>query len=191
MSQNIMHVSFQKDTGKVLGISSKTDTENSIPVDLDKVLGILQGTDSKRNYRVEYNAKNKQLELVDIHKESFDGSSVNDFIYEIPEEEVEDPDIAIEQDIPNTCWKFTLGKSLKRNLKLKGVRLNNILKFSITAKHDPNILYKTIAVDFSQVFNKNSVILPFDSDFETSDLPISIFTARKFDSYQFTRKRNE
>lgn len=182
-----MYVIFQKDTGKVLGISSKSAAENSIPVDLDKVLGILKGTDSKKNYRVEYNAKQKQLELIDLHQENFDGSSVNDFIYEIPEDIIEDADITIEQDIPNTCWKIMLGKSLKRNLKLKGVRLNSILKFSITAKHDPNILFKTLAVDFSQVFNKSSVILPFDSDFEFLDLPLSIFTARKFDSYQFKR----
>lgn len=191
MSKNIMHVIFQKDTGKVLGVSCKPEQENSIPVDIEQVIGILQGTDSKKNYRVEYNAKQKELELVDLHEESFDGSSVNDFIYEIPETEIPDADIVLEQDFLHTCWRVTLGKQIKKNLKRKGVRLNSELKFSVTAKHDPNILYKTLSVDFSQVFNSNSVVLPFESDFETAYHPLSIFTARKFDSYQFKRIFNE
>lgn len=186
-----MYVIFQKDTGKIIGVSCKQDEENSIPVDLEQVSGILKGTDSKKNYRVEYNAKKKQLEMVDLHKEIFDGSSVNDFIYEIPETKVNDADITIEQDLPNTCWRFTLGKTLKRNLRNKGVKLNSKLKFSITAKHDPNILYKTLSVDFSQVLRNNSVVLPFDSSFESTEFPLSIFTARKFDSYQFKRIFNE
>lgn len=186
-----MHVIFEKDTGKILGISPKKQEENSIPVDLEQVKDILEGTDSKRNYRVEYNAKNKQLEFVDLHKESFDGASVNDFIYEIPEKEIDDADITVEQDVPNTCWRFTLGKTLKRNLRNKGIRLNNQLSFSITAKHDPNVLYKTISIDFSNVLSQNCVIVPFDSEFETERSLISVFTARKFDSYQFKRVWND
>lgn len=182
-----MYVIFEKDSGKILGITPRQQEKNCIPVELEKVSGILEGKDSRKNYRVEYNPKKKQLELVDLNQESFDGSTVNDFIYEIPETDTDDADITVEQDIPNTCWRFTLGKTLKRNLRNKGIRLNNKLNFSITERHDPNVLYKTIAVDFSNVLSKNCVIVPFDKDFEFKDSSISVFTARRFDSYQFKR----
>lgn len=186
-----MHVIFEKDTGKVLGVSPKPQESNSIPVPISSVIGIIEGTERRKNYRVDYNAKNKQLELIDLHRESFDGSSVNDFIFEIPENGVEDADITIEQDIPNTCWRIKLGKTLKRNLRKKGIRLNSKVNFSITAKHDPNILYKTLSVDFSQVLNDNYAVIDFDMPFETKNLSISVFTARRFDTYQFTRILNE
>lgn len=182
-----MHAIFEKDTGKVLGISSTTLTENSIPVDISQVIGIIEGTDSKKNYRVEYNAKTKQLELTDKHKQRFDGATVNDFIYEVPEVDIDDADITVEQDIPNTCWRFTVGKTLKKNLRSKGIRINSLLHFAITKKHDPNILYKTLRVDLSRILDQNSVIIPFDHDFEKQKAVISIFTARKFDSYKFKR----
>jgi len=186
-----MYVIFEKDTGKVLGISPKPENENSIPVNLSDVTGLLNGTERKRNYRVEYNPKTKQLELQDQHQESFDGSSVNDFIYEIPEDTIEDADIVVEQDKPNTCWRIKLGKQLKRNLRKKGIRLNNRLSFSVTAKHDPNILYKTLSVDFASILNDNYAVIDFSMPFETENTPLSVFTARRFDTYQFKRILDE
>lgn len=186
-----MHVIFEKNSGKVLGVSPKPSEENSIPVPISSVIGLIEGTERRKNYRVDYNAKNKQLELVDLHRENFDGSSVNDFIFEIPEKKVDDADIIIEQDIPNTCWRIKLGKMLKRNLRRKGIRLNSKVTFSITAKHDPNILYKTMSLDFSQIFNNNYAVIDFDMPFESKNIPISIFTARKFDTYFFKRIFNE
>jgi hypothetical protein len=191
MSETVMYVIFEKDTGKVLGISPKDEHENTIPVNFSEVLGILNGTDRKRNYRVEYNPKTKQLELCDRHEESFDGSSVNDFIYEIPEEPTEDADIVVEQDKPNTCWRIKLGKQLKKNLRKKGIKLNTRLSFSITAKHDPNILYKTLSVDFTRILNDNYAVVDFSMPFETENIPISVFTARRFDSYEFRRILDE
>lgn len=191
MSESIMHVIFEKDSGKILGFSPKAEHKNSIPVPLSEVLGLLEGKEKKKNYRVEYNAKTKQLELCDQHRENFDGSSVNDFIYEIPEDYIEDADITIEQDIPNTCWKIKLGNQLKKNLQKKGIKLNTTLSFSITAKHDPNILYKTLSIDFSRVFNDNYAVVDFDMSFEQEKESISVFTSRRFDTYQFKRILNE
>jgi len=186
-----MYVIFEKDTGKVLGISPKSENQNSIPVNLSDVTGLLNGTESKRNYIVEYNSRNKQLELRHRNRESFDGSSVNDFIYEIPEGIIEDPDVVIEQDKPNTCWKIRLGTQLKKNLRKKGIKLNTSLSFSVTAKHDPNILYKTLSVDFARVLNDNYVVIDFSMPFEIENTPLSVFTARRFDTYQFKRISDE
>lgn len=188
MSSDIMYVRFEEETGKIIGISPKPSSNyHNIEVSLNEVLGILQGTERKKNYRVEYDPKTKKLALINQHEKQFDGASINDFIYEIPENNEKDSDVVILQDIPSQCWKILLGKSLKENLRRQGVKLNRELSFSITAKHDPNILYKAINVDFSKVVKNNYAVVPFDMAFESKNTDISIFTARMFDSYSFQR----
>jgi len=182
-----MYVIFEQDTGKVLGISPKPAEENSIEVDLDRVIGLLEGKESRKNYKVEYNPKTKQLDLVNLRLQSLDGLHINDFIYEIPELYEKDADITIEQNQKETCWKVIIGSSLKKNLK----RFKSRLNFSITSKHDPNILYKTLSVDFSQVLKKNYAVLDFTMPFEYENSEISVFTSRSFDTYQFRRILND
>lgn len=186
-----MYVNFEEETGKILGISPKQNRTSSIPVSLLAVQPLLDGVEPKRNYKVEYNAKTKELELKHQFIARFDGSNVNDFIYEIPQTGVKDPDIVIEQNIPETCWKIKIGSKLRNNLQSKKIRLNQTLNFAVTKKHDPNILYKTLSVDFSSVMTDNYSVLPFSMPFERTDAAISIFTARTFDSYIFTRVFNE
>jgi hypothetical protein len=191
MSQSIMYVSFEENTGKILGIGPKPQEKNSLSVKLEEVLGILEGKESKRNYRVEFNGKKKQLELVHQFMKSFDGSDVNDFIYEIPENLSSAPDILVEHNIPETCWKINLGDQLKNNLASNRIRLNQTLYFAVTKKHDPNILYKTLSVDFSQTLRDNYSIIPFTMPFEKTSTPISVFTAKTFGSYKFQRVLND
>lgn len=183
-----MYVRFEQDTGKILGISPKpSSNHHDIQVTLDEVIGILEGKENKRNYVVEYDPKKKQLSLVNRHEKHFDGVSVNDFIYEIPENTKNDADVTIIQDVSNQCWKILLGKTLNQNLKKQGVRLNRKLTFSVTAKHDPNILYKTLSVDFSNIVRDNYSVIPFSMNFESNNSDISVFTAKIFDTYSFQR----
>lgn len=191
MPQSMMHVSFEENTGKILGIGPKPQEENSLPVQLDEVIGILEGKEPKRNYRVEFNGKKKQLELAHQFIQSFDGSDVNDFIYEIPENLSSTPDILVEHNIPETCWKIKLGDQLKKNLASNRIRLNQTLHFAVTKKHDPNILYKTLSIDFSKTLRDNYTVLPFSMLFEETDTPVSVFTAKTFGSYQFQRVLDE
>jgi hypothetical protein len=186
-----MFVKYLEDSGQIIGISPRDDlNHHSIKVDFEEVKNLIEGKESKRNYRVEYNPKKKDLELIHIHEQSFDGSSVRDFIYEIPEIEQKDPDLLIIQDQKNTCWRIKLGNELQQKLKSKGIRLNSILDFSITALHDPNVLYKTFSVDFSNIFQDNEVLVDFSMAFEETDQPVSVFTAKRFDTYQFKRVLN-
>lgn len=193
MSQHIMHVRFEEKTGNILEISPTKKGKNTIPVPLSGVSGLLEGKERRRDYRVEFNSKTKELGLVNLKIQNFDGYSVNDFLYEIPEHtETTDPDISIQQDAVNTCWKIKIGSSLKRNLNKKGIELNSVLHFSITAKHDPNLLYKQLVVDFGNILNQNYAIIDFTMPFETEEhVPISVFTARVFDTYEFVRTLNE
>lgn len=188
MHKKVMYVKFKENTGEIIGIAPRRDPDSvAIEVDLEEVKDIINGAESKRNYRVQYNPKTKDLELVNVNRYKFDGVTVNDFIYEIPEQSSDDPDLTVVQDIPNSCWKIILGKNLKSNLRKQGLKLNTKLYFSITAKHDPNVLYKTLEVDFSQVANENYAVLDFSMPFENKDTEISIFTSRKFDTYLFKR----
>ena len=77
-----MYVIFEKDTGKVLGVSPKKEGDNCILVDYEQVEGLLLGKEKRKSYRVEYNPKTKQLELKNLHLQSLDGFTINEFIYE-------------------------------------------------------------------------------------------------------------
>jgi hypothetical protein len=189
MPEIMQYVGFNRETGKIFSIGNEnTRPELSyIRVPLKDVILIKQGIERQDNYYVRYNTKTKDLELASRAEEMFDASSVNDFIYEIPVTELEDPDICITQDIPNTCWKIEIGKVLKKNVREKGIRLNASMVFSITAKGDPNVLYKTLIVQAAQAVSDNYSIVPFSMPFEMTSEPISIYTARKFDTYQFKR----
>jgi hypothetical protein len=192
MSEKIMYVIFDKETGSILGIKATEYTgENSIPVPLDKVRKLISGEDSTTAFEVRYNTKIKQMEFGSRYDTQMRGNSVNDFIYDVPQGVGKSPDILIVQDVVNTCWKVHIGAVLGDSLRRKGVTVNDRMMLSVTAKGDPNILYKTLFVELADVVRDNYVVLPFTMPFEHSDEPISIFTSRKFDTYQFKRIFNE
>lgn len=188
MSERMMHVRFDKDTGDIIAIAGQPQVvENSIPVPLSEVRGILDGVELADNYQVLYNPKTKEMEFKSRHDTSVNGDSINDFIYEVPTKEVEDPDVQIIQDVPNTCWKVVVGQTLKDNLRKKGITLNQQMMLSVTAKGDPNILYKTMFVDLGRVIAENYAVLPFTMPFEKTAESISVYTSRRFDTYHFKR----
>lgn len=187
-----MFVKFIEETGKVVGLGPRKDPNfNCLEVDFDQVKDIIKGRDSKKNYIVQYNAKTRDLELVNIHEQILDGASIKDFIYEIPQTKINDPDVLLIQNQKQNFWKINIGKDLQKKLKLKGIRLNTTLDFSVTAKHDPNVLYKTFSIDFSKILDNKQATIDFDMQFEYEQQDISVFTARRFDSYQFMRIANE
>jgi hypothetical protein len=192
MSEKMMYVKFDKETGSILGIKATEYTgENSIPVPLDKVRKLISGEDSTTAFEVRYNTKIKQMEFGSRYDTQMRGNSVNNFIYDVPQGVGKSPDILIVQDVVNTCWKVHIGAVLGDSLRGKGVAVNDRMMLSVTAKGDPNILYKTLFVELADVVRDNYVVLPFTMPFEHSDEPISIFTSRKFDTYQFKRIFNE
>lgn len=187
-----MHVRFDKRTGDITGIGARPRADqDSIAVPLSDVQQLLDGVIPWSSRRVQYNPKSKDLELVNSKVTEIHGNSINDFIYEVPEDSIEDPDLTIVQDIPNKCWKFLIGKGLKRNLNRSQINLTYTMMVSVTAKGDPNILYKTLFVPLAQVLADNYVVLPFTMPFEHTGESISVYTARRFDTYQFKRIFNE
>jgi len=187
MSEQMMYVFFERDSGRVTGVSNSPDeNRDHVMVPISEVISILDGNEPTSNYMVQYNPKTKTLEFASKFEYVLDAYSINDFIYEIPEQG-NDADIIITQDIPNSCWRIEIGKELKNNLRSKGVSLNTNIMFSITEKGDPNILYKTLFVDFGRLVSDNYFIAPFDMPFESTNQPISVYTSRRFDTYQYKR----
>ena len=187
-----MYVKFDQKTGTVIGVRGKEYTEeNSIPVELAEVQDILDGIVLADEYEVRYNTKLKQMEFAKRNDNKIVGNSINDFIYEMPVKLIEDPDIIVVQDIVNTCWKIHIGARLGSSLRNKGVGISDRMMLSITAKGDPNVLYKTLFVELSDIVRNNYVVLPFTMLFESTSQPISVYTSRRFDTYQFKRIFNE
>lgn len=183
------YVEFDTDTGALISVrNSKPDGTNSyIEVEYDQIKALKEGTESFSQYIVEYNGKTKALELKYKNELSFDNFSVTEFIYKIPTVSVEDPDITVIQDIDNTCWKILIGKEFKKSLKEKGIALNSTLYFSVTAKNDPNILYKLLSCNFAESVKQNYFVIPFTEGFEFELNDVSIYTMRLFDTYCYKR----
>lgn len=186
------YVEFDADTGNLLSVRSSLPDEGSnyIEVDFEKIKLLKEGVEQFHQYIVEYNGKTKSLELKYRNELDFDNFLVNEFIYKIPVEQIIDADITIVQDIDNTCWKILIGKELKRSLIEKGISLNSVLYFSITAKNDPNVLYKQISCNFAESIRNSYYIVPFSEKFEYEISDISVYTVKLFDTYQFKRIKN-
>ena len=187
-----MHVEFDQNTGDVKAVAPYPTTDgNSIPVPLTDVIPILKGIEPASRFQVIYNPKLKEMEFSNKNETALRSDSITDHIFEIPTYEQDDPDFIVYQDQVNTCWKFFLSKRLQQSLKESNVVLYQEMMFSVTAKGDPNVLYKTLFVNLREIMVNNYVVLPFTMQFEWENVDVSVYTPRKFDTYQFVRRLNE
>jgi hypothetical protein len=188
MSEQVMYIYFDRETGRIKGISNgPDDNADYITVPLSQVIDIIDGKREINEYKVFYNSKTKQLELGLKYKHILDEYSVNDIIYEIPEINVDDADVTLIQDIVNSCWKVKIGEQLKNSISDTGANLTGNTMISITAKSDPTILYKVLFVETSKAMSDNYYKIPFTMPFETQDIAISAYTTKRFDTYQLMR----
>jgi hypothetical protein len=184
-----VYVYFEPEAGKIFKIGRKDDSINDlswINVDADEVSSIMSGQKNIDEFKVIYDTNQKGYVLNERL------ATVNNFVYnvlyEIPVEKTDqekyyDVDLIVSQNLKETCWKVKVSSKI-RNVFLKdGAYLNKNIILSITAKHDPNILYKLLRVDFSSLVMNGYVVLPFSEEFEFSDSDVSIFTSKVFDSY--------
>ena len=92
-------------------------------------------------------------------------------------------DIIVQQNIPNSCWNVVLNPYTKKFLVSSGYAPTDILYLSVTAKYDPNILYKSLEFKVADLLTNALVAIPFTSDYESNEDSVSIYTAKYFDSY--------
>lgn len=188
---NKMYVCFDLNSGEILRIANEVyDTDNYVEVDISEVMMLQTGEEPTCSYIVKYNLEKNTYEFKVKDDLEINTPNINNLIYQIPADNLTDPDLILVQDFDNTCWKFFIGKNFKKNITNQTVSLNKKLQFSITVKDDPNILYKTFVVDFAETVKQNYSTLPFTEEFENKLVDLSIYTTRRFNTYQYKRIKN-
>lgn len=166
--------------GNITKIARNPDNqEESIKVGFDKVKAMLEGRESLIDYKVEYDFLDKQHVLKHINtwkqdqlKDAFMLEIIND----------ENPDVTIVQDKKQRVWKLVLGKDFLKSVNDQDLTVDPTVQYySITKKHDPNVLYRLLKF----VKNGDEYTAPFEYDFEVDTVSLSIYTVRKFSTYSY------
>ena len=92
-------------------------------------------------------------------------------------------DIIVQQNISNSSWNIVLNPYTKKFLVSSGYAPTDILYLSVTAKYDPNILYRSLEFKVADLLSDITSIIPFTLDAESVPQNVSIYTAKYFDSY--------
>lgn len=190
MSELIRYVLFKQDTGKIYGIAhdpGEHEEFSYLAVPFSQAEPLITGQYPITSYIVKYSSESKKLELMPKYKGSNDSLNINDILYKVPETVEGTPDLLVLQDIPNKQWKIILSKSMQNNFIKSKVGITNEVFFSVTAKDDPTILYKSLNIELNALISDNYFIVPFTMPFETTTVPLSIFTTRYFEVNQFKR----
>jgi hypothetical protein len=185
------YVIFDLDSGEITSITNIQPKEsiNYIEDDSPDVIDMLIGKETPKMFIVAYDEQVKEYKLNKRIEFEAEKLVIDDLIYQIPTDI--ESNITIIQDIPNTCWKFLISEELEVELRSKFINLKSILHFSITEQNNPNILYKTILVDLEQLVKNHYLVFDFTAEFEKEDIPLSVFTVNRFDSYSYKRISNE
>jgi hypothetical protein len=92
-------------------------------------------------------------------------------------------DINIVQNNIKGLWEVYLSDQMIRSLDRINYFAEDILYFSVTAKHDPNILYRTIEFSLRDLLNERYRSYPFRYNWEFNKDDVSVYTSKFFDSY--------
>lgn len=183
-----VYVYFDAEHGRIHKIGRKDDTLETLswilvhPEDVESVMSGKQHVDE---YKVSFDAEKKEYKL--LERLSTIDDNVYNVLHEIPtvvttEEKYYDVDLIISQNLKETCWKIKISSEIQKACQ-NGAFLYKNLLFSITDKHDPNVLYRLLRVDFSGLVLNGYMIFPFEEKFEEVESDISIFTSKVFESY--------
>ena len=92
-----------------------------------------------------------------------------------------DADIIVIQNKKTRQWSVRLSNSTRKFLQNSSYNAQDKMFFSITAKYDPNILYRNLEFTLSDILLKTRVY-DFEHDIEDTD-EVSVYTTKFFDTY--------
>ena len=92
-------------------------------------------------------------------------------------------DIIVQQNTLSKSWSLSLNPYTKKFLQTSGYRSDETLYFSVTAKYDPNVLYRSLEFTVGDLLSDASSVIPFIFESEADSKDVSIYTAKYFDSY--------
>ena len=101
--------------------------------------------------------------------------------------------IIITQDRADKMWYINLNPATLTFFRMTNYEHNDILYFSITSKHDPNILYRSLKIPVSMLAEQ--LVMPFENNSETKNFvgttcaPMSPPVGRESENTRSTRKK--
>jgi hypothetical protein len=175
-SKSYSYVFFNSETGDIEKISnSYEETQNLlfIKVVTQNLDDIFTGKKRIEDYKVVHNLQKDTYDLIFLNDELI-VPYIGDKIYQIPRVfklNKYNYDLTVQQNNRYKCWNFFLNNNVKH--------ITKNLFFSITAKNDPNILYRTIVINT----NDNYVKVPFVYEKEFDVNNISVYTNKVLKKY--------
>ena len=92
-------------------------------------------------------------------------------------------DIIIQQNTFSKTWNLLLNPYTKKFLQNSGYSSKETLYFSVTAKYDPNVLFRSLKFTVGDLLSDVTSEIPFSTEGEADPQNVSIYTAKYFDSY--------
>lgn len=160
---------------------NEDDTLSFIKVDYKFVEKIMEGTLPSFNFMVIYDIGIREYVIKPKILMNEFTYTVNDRIHEI-KKNIIDADLTIIQDMKNACWKFNINDSLRSQLLAQNISINTPLMFSITKKHNPHVLFRTVEVKFSEILEQLDFSVPF-MYIDENNTSLSVYTIKKMQSY--------
>jgi len=165
---------FNKDKTSIFFFNSANtlmyyNNENVIKIDLLSIQEKVEYEDLKLNLIKTSDLKNGQIIL--SGKQLYQAQTEKDY------------DIIVQQNTQNKTWSMIINPYTKKFLQTSGYRSNETLYFSVTAKYDPNVLYRSLEFTVSDLLADNDCVIPFKTEAEADPKNVSIYTAKYFDSY--------
>lgn len=178
-------VEFDPDTGELIRVGKKGAEENSyIEVEPSEIKEIMSGSKTMTEYKVIFDIGLKEYVLREKGDLETENDHVYNTLYEVPSDIDKDCDVTIIQDNREQCWRIKVSDSLRTFLRSEAVSINSNIFFSITAKFDPNILFRVLRLSVNDLIYDDEYTFPFEYKFEKINDKVSIYTAKYFDSYK-------
>ena len=181
----ISYVYFAKESGEIHKISTTNvcnDNFEIVVIPTDDLRPILTGEKRTDQFIILYDISLKQLRLQEKTADLTQYSPTA-MCYRIPMYSNTPTELIIQQDLKNKTWSIIVNKTLRQFLLQGGHNLNEIFYFSITAKYDPNIFYRSLKFTMKQLLSTEILLIPFKYDVENIESGVSIYTAKYFDNY--------
>lgn len=174
-------VYFEKDSGRILALSNRelelSTYYESFYEDISK---FIDGNENLLDYKVVYNITTSNYKI--IPKQQKIEIQVNDLIHKIKSNSTYQ--IKVVKDNINKSWKVCLSNDLRKHLLDVQAPINDNLKFSITKKNNPNILYRHFSCTTGNLLT-DDFVLDFSSQEEENLTNFSVYTNRKFEKYSY------
>lgn len=174
------YITFDAESGSIYGITNEQPLSGAyIEVDEKFYINAVENPNFMGLFYVEFDTKENQHKIKSIIKETVN-YDIREEIYEITDDG-EDTVLIITQDCNNKKWKLEFTNTIREYMKYTNA--SKKMLFSITKKHDPHILIRTIHTDTTKIANGCYI----DFEFETEEQEVSIYTKKNLSGFKHVR----